>query len=79
MKDKYQEFIKFLFDRNESEDDWRFDYELVEPDLTQEDVVAFVQRMLENYETDLSAYSDWQLGLGIDLSLIHISSPRDTR
>ena len=74
MKDKYQEFIKFLFDRNESEDDWRFDYELVEPDLTQEDVVAFVQRMLENYETDLSAYSDWQLGLGIDYIFNNVCS-----
>ena len=66
MTDRYQEFIKFLFDRNESEDDWRFDYKLVEPDLTKEEVVAFVQRMLENYATDLSGYSDWQLGLGME-------------
>ena len=66
MENKYQEFVKFLFDRNESAGDWRFDYELIEPTLTGEEVVEFVRQMLENYETDLSAYSDWQIGLGVD-------------
>ncbi len=28
--------------------------------------MAFVERMLENYESDLASYSDWQLGLGMD-------------
>lgn len=66
MESKYQDFIKFLFDRDESELDWRFDYELEEPDLTGEEVVEFVRRMLENFESDLADFSDWQLGMGID-------------
>ena len=66
MKNKYHEFIKFLFDRNESEGDWRFDSTLTEPELTEEEAVEFIHRMLEDCETELSRYSDWQLGLGID-------------
>lgn len=66
MVDKYQEFLTFLFDRIESTEDWRFDFELIEPDLSGEEIVAFTKRMLENYETDLTKYSDWQLALGVE-------------
>jgi len=66
MDSKYQDFIKFLFDREECNGDWRFDLEPEEPDLSGEEVVEYVQRMLKNYESDLANYTDWQLGLGID-------------
>lgn len=66
MADKYQEFLTFLFDREESSVDWRFDFELIEPDLSDDEVVAFTKKMLENYATDLAKYSDWQLALGIE-------------
>ncbi|MCE0558789.1 hypothetical protein [Motilimonas sp. E26] len=66
MEDKYQKFLKFLFDREESQEDWRFDYELEEPRLTESEVILFVRRMLENYESDIAQYSDWQLGKGVD-------------
>ncbi len=66
MTDKYQRLVEFLFDRDESAGDWRFDYDLVEPDLTGEEFVKFFRQMLENYEADLSAYSDWQLGMGMN-------------
>ncbi|MBE9060599.1 hypothetical protein [cf. Phormidesmis sp. LEGE 11477] len=65
MTNQYQKFVEFLFDRDESAGDWRFDYGLIEPDLTGEEIVEFVRRLLENYETDLSTYSDWQLGMGV--------------
>lgn len=65
MADKYQEFVQFLFNRNELEGDWRFDINLVEPDLSAEETVEFIQRMLENCESELSGYSNWQLGLGM--------------
>lgn len=74
MNDKYQEFIKYLFDRQESKGDWRFDFELVEPKLTGDEVVDFVKCMLENYERDLINYSDWQLGLGIEYIFNHFQS-----
>jgi len=66
MTDKYQEFVEFLFDRDESAGDWRFNGDIVEPALTKEEIVKFIRRMLESYRADLSAYSDWQLGMGID-------------
>jgi len=65
MADKYQEFVNFLFERNELEGDWRFDINSIEPVLSAEETVDFIQRMLESYESDLSGYSDWQLGLGM--------------
>jgi hypothetical protein len=34
MDDKYQEFINFLFDREESCGDWRFNFELTEIEIT---------------------------------------------
>ncbi len=55
MTDKYQRFVEFLFDRDESAGDWRFDCDLVEPDLTGAEFVKFFRQMLENYEADLSA------------------------
>tara|TARA_B100001964_G_scaffold185603_1_gene205902 strand:- start:623 stop:1306 length:684 start_codon:yes stop_codon:yes gene_type:complete len=64
---KYEEFIKFLFARGESDGGvWRWDDELKEPDLTKEEVVEFVHYMFDNYETDLSVYSDSQLGFGLE-------------
>lgn len=66
METKYEHFIDFLFDRDQSLGDWRFNYETDEPDLAAEEVVRFVHRMLERYETDLAGYTDWQLGLGVD-------------
>lgn len=54
MADKYQEFLTFLFDRIESPEDWRFDFELIEPDLSGDEVVVFTKRMLVNYATDLA-------------------------
>ncbi len=87
MEDKYQNFLNYLFDREESKGEWRFDaikpelipnyllksgltadevLDLVEPELTADEVVEFVRRMLENYESDLAKYSDWQLSLGLN-------------
>ncbi|MFL0797185.1 MAG: hypothetical protein K6L73_06800 [Cellvibrionaceae bacterium] len=66
MDKSYLDFLAFLFDRVESEEDWRFDVDLIEPELTGEQVVFYVKRMLENYETDLEKYSDWQLARGLE-------------
>lgn len=65
-QDGYREFIRFLFDRAPSSADWRFGFELEEPALSGETIVAFVKRMLENYATDLADFSDRQLGMGLE-------------
>jgi hypothetical protein len=72
MEDKYQIFLNYLFEREESKGDWRcnlFGLEIMganEPKLTADEVVEFIRRMLENYDSDLAKYSDWQLSLGLD-------------
>ena len=66
MNDKYQTFIQYLFDREESSADWRFELDLEEPDLSAEEKVELVKRMLESYQQDLAGYSNWQLGMGLE-------------
>ena len=66
MDDKYHTFIQFLFNRVESRGDWRFELDDEEPELTGEEVVDYVWRMFENYQTDLAHFSDWQLGAGLE-------------
>ncbi len=66
MDDAYRTFIRFLFDRDEAAGDWRFAFDLEEPDFEPEQIVTFIGRMLDNCAADLAPYSDWQLGLGMD-------------
>jgi len=66
LDDKYQTFLAYLFERDESRGDWRFGLDDDEPELTGDEVVMFVQRMLKNYAFELVDYSDWQLGLGVE-------------
>lgn len=62
----YQEWLKSLFDHDEAEGDWRFDSEVTAVTVTAEQVVAFVTRMLRNFEGDVAPYSDWQIAMGLD-------------
>lgn len=63
---QYQEFIRFLFNQEESKEDWRFDFDIEEPELSDEETIEFITRLLKSYATDLSAYSDRQLGMGME-------------
>lgn len=64
MNIKYYEFLNFLFDRDQAHGDWRFDFD--EPQLSGEEVVFFINHMLDHYDEDLSKYSDWQLAMGLE-------------
>jgi len=62
----YREWLKFLFDRNEEQGDWRFDADATDVKASEEQIVTFVARMLNNYESDVDPYSDWQIAMGLD-------------
>ncbi|WP_444919224.1 hypothetical protein [Microbulbifer sp. JMSA003] len=62
----YNEFLEFLFNRNESLGEWRWDIDLDEPDISGESLVSYIIRMFDNYDSDLAQYSDWQLALGLE-------------
>ncbi|PUA28934.1 MAG: hypothetical protein B0W54_11070 [Cellvibrio sp. 79] len=67
MNINYYVFINFLFDRDQHKGEWRYNEYPQEPELTGEEVTFFVKHMLDNYDSDLSQYSDWQLALGFGL------------
>ena len=66
MNIKYYEFLNFLFDRDQHKGEWRYNEYRQEPELTGEDITFFVKHMLDNYDSDLSQYSDRQLALGFE-------------
>ena len=51
---RYQEWLSFLFEHDESKGDWRFEYDVDDIDLSKENVVGFI--------TDGSAMG---VGLGV--------------
>lgn len=66
MTIEYYEYIDFLFNRDPSKGEWRFDIYLNEPELDGFQITSFVRKMCENYTEDLSHFSDWQLGKGFE-------------
>jgi len=66
MSSNYTSFICFLFDRDDSASDWRFEIDSDEPDLEPREAVNFIARLLRSYKTDLGDFTDRQLGLGVD-------------
>lgn len=66
MNINYYEFLNFLFDRDQEKGEWRYDWHSHDLELTGEEVTSFVKHMFDNYDSDLSHYSDWQLALGFE-------------
>ena len=64
--DFYEIWLQYLFDHEEAMGDWHFD-EVYIPELEENphQVVAFTQRMMDNYTTDIDPYSDWQIAMGL--------------
>ena len=62
----YQVWLKSLFDHDEAKGDWRFGSDVPEVNTNEDQIVAFVTRMLNRYESDVAPYSDWQIAMGID-------------
>lgn len=65
IQNTYAGFLQFLFQRKESQGEWRFDDSLQEPALSPAQLVQCIIRMFENYETDIAHYSDWQIAKGV--------------
>ncbi|MBX2874836.1 MAG: hypothetical protein KTR30_22120 [Saprospiraceae bacterium] len=62
----YTSFLKFLFEHQESTEDWRFELYLEEPQISKRELVKYLIRMFENYESDVAHYSDWQIAKGLE-------------
>ena len=65
-KENYKQLVQFLFERNESDGDWRWKDNLVEPEVNPEELIAYVKVMYEQYDSELAGFSDWQLALGLE-------------
>ena len=65
-KENYKQLVQFLFERNESDGDWRWKDNLVEPEVNPEELIAYVKEMYEQYDSELAGFSDWQLALGLE-------------
>lgn len=70
--DRYKTLIEFLFNRAESEGDWRYLDETDEEEnailasVSDQELVSYLIKMFENCSTDLLVFSDWQLNKGLN-------------
>jgi hypothetical protein len=62
----YQKGLKFLFDREETKGDWRWDIETDPFELKDQDAVEFFIRLTQDLSELLGKYSLWQIRLGLE-------------
>jgi hypothetical protein len=66
---RYQAWINRLFNHPFEAGEWR--YEPYDQSLvgSPAEIVAFTQRMMENYDQDIAPFSDWQISMGLSFFL----------
>lgn len=65
----YQQWLVFLFDRDESKGDWRFDFANDQYQPSEFSIVQFVERMFREFNSDVQGFSDWQIATGVEYVL----------
>ncbi|NET33786.1 MAG: hypothetical protein F6K19_17480 [Cyanothece sp. SIO1E1] len=74
ISNSYAHFLKFLFENQESTEDWRLDLCLEEPQISKRELVKYLIQLFENYETDAAHYSNSQIAGGIEFIFSNSSS-----
>jgi hypothetical protein len=65
MPPRYQEWLKYLFDRPETENGWYFDLEYDNFEASDAEIIELITHVFDNCMQDLACYSDKQINQGL--------------